>query len=433
MKHIVRWIVLVLMVIALIACGGQQAAAPSPTGAPTTPTNAPTSVPATTPTVAPAPAPTVATLEVPTANLTEGCVTDYDPEIDYFPEKVTLTDSVGWTIEYFNNYKVITVLNPWRDADVRFRYVLVQCGTPPPDDTGDALVIEVPVQSIVTMSTTHLPHLKELGLLDRLIGVDSFLYINTPEVRQKIEAGELVEIGGGGQVNVEQAIDLQPDLIMTYGVGNPEFDAHPKLLEAGLTVVLNSEYMETSPLGRAEWIKFTAAFFNREAKATEVYNAIAARYMEMSTKARNVVNKPTVFTGTPYKGTWFVPGGKSYIAQLLADAGATYLWADDPSTGSQPLSFEEVFERARDADFWLNPGMWTSLTEAKAEDERFTRFSAYQKGNVFNNNKRINENGGNDYFESGVTNPDIVLADLIRIFHPELLPDHELYFFRRLE
>ncbi len=433
MPRLLRWITLLLLTIALIACGSPQTAAPSPAGVSAAPTVAPTAAPTAVPTVEPTIAPTVAVLEVPTVNLAEGCVTDYDPEIDYFPEKVSLSDSVGWTIEYFNNYKVITVLNPWRDADVQFRYVLVQCGTPPPDDVGDALVIEVPVKSIVAMSTTQLPHLSELGLLDKLVGVDSFLYINNPDVRKKIDAGELVEIGGGGQVNVEQALDLQPDLIMTYGVGNPEFDAHPKLLEAGLKVVLNSEYMETSPLGRAEWIKFTGAFFNREAKATEVYDTIARRYKEMAAKARNVANKPTVFGGTPFRGTWYVSGGKSYVAQLLADAGATYLWADDTSTGSLALSFEEVFERARDADFWLNPGMWQSLADGKAEDERFTQFAAFQKGNVFNNNKRLNENGGNDYWESGVTNPHLVLADLIKIFHPELLPDHELYFYQKLE
>ncbi|MCS6839186.1 MAG: ABC transporter substrate-binding protein [Roseiflexus sp.] len=433
MQRLFRRVTLLLLVIALIACGGPQTAAPSPTNALATPTTAPTIAPTPAPTIVPTVAPTVAVLEVPTTNLTEGCVTEYDPEIDYFPEKVSLSDSVGWTIEYFNNYKVITVLNPWRDANVQFRYVLVQCGTPPPDDVGDALVIEVPVKSIVTMSTTHLPHLSELGLLDKLVGVDSFLYINNPEVRKMINAGKLVEIGSGGQVNVEKALDLQPDLLMTYGVGNPEFDAHPKLLEAGLKVVLNSEYMETSPLGRAEWIKFTGAFFNREAKATEVYDTIARRYKEMAAKARNVAKKPTVFTGTPFRGTWYMPGGKSYVAQLLADAGAAYLWADDTSTGSQPLSFEQVFERARDAEFWLNPGTWKRLADGKAEDERFTQFAAFQKGNVFNNNKRLNENGGNDYWESGVTNPHLVLADLIKIFHPELLPDHELYFYWKLE
>lgn len=430
MRTIIQRMTLVFTILILIACGAQQpvAAPPTATTAPAQPTTIPTTITQPSPTVAP----TAAVLEVPETNLTEGCVTDYDPDIDYFPEKVAILDSVGWSIEYHNNYKVITVLNPWRNADVQFQYILVQCGTPPPTDVGDAQVIEVPVKTVVAMSTTQLPHLAELGLIDTLVGVDSFLYINNEAVRAKIKEGALVEIGSGGQVNVEQALDLQPDLIMTYGVGNPEYDAHPKLLEAGLKVVLNSEYMELSPLGRAEWIKFTAAFFNREAQATEVYDAIAGRYREIAALAQNVANKPTVFANRPFRGTWYMPGGKSYVAQLLADAGATYLWADDTSTGSMQLSFEEVFDRAREAEFWLNPGNWTDLAEAAAEDERYTQFAAYQNGNVYNNNKRLNENGGNDYWETGVTNPHLVLADLIKIFHPELLPDHELYFYQKL-
>jgi len=371
-------------------------------------------------------------LTLPLTNLTDECVTEFDPEVDYFPEKVTLEEATGWKIEYFNHYKIITVLNPWRDADVQFRYALLQCGTPPPDLKDNTLLIEIPVQRVVAMSTTQLPHLDELGLLDRLVGVDSFLYINNETVRQKIAAGELVEIGSGGQVNVEQALDLNPDLIMTYGVGNPEFDAHPKLLEAGLKVVLNSEYMESTPLGRAEWIKFTAAFFNQEMAANKAYAAIANRYREIAAKAREVANKPTVLANAPFRGTWYMPGGKSYVAQLLADAGATYLWADDTSSGSQPLSFEEVFERAQNADFWLNPGSAKSLSELQQIDERFSQFTAFQKGNVFNNNKRLNENGGNDYWETGVTNPHLILADLIKILHPELLPDHELFFYQQL-
>jgi iron complex transport system substrate-binding protein len=427
---------LAILAITLTACGAVPAAQP-PTALPTsTAVSAPTQAPITPAlTAAPAPtvAPTVAVLDAPVANLTEGCVTDYNPEIDYFSEKVTLSDSVGWTIEYFNNYKVITVLNPWRDAEEQFRYVLVQCGTPPPADVGEAQVIEVPVQSIVTMSTTQLPHLNTLGLLDRLVGVDSFQYISTPAVVEKIEAGELVQIGSGAEVNVEQAIDLEPELIMTYGVGSPESDSHPKLLEVGLKVALNSEYMESSPLGRAEWIKFTGAFFNREAAATAAYGEIASRYDKIAALARTVSEKPTVFTGAPFQGTWYMPGGNSYVAKLFADAGADYLWADDDSTGSQQLSFEEVFERAQGADFWLNTSSWKSLADGLAADERFAQFAAFQNGNVFNNNVRLNPNGGNDYWETGVTNPDLVLADLIRILHPELLPEHELYFYQQLQ
>lgn len=424
------WMAALLLAVALVACGGPPATQ-MPTNAPAAPA---TVTPPPAPTAAPStPAPTAAVLEAPVANLTEGCVTDYDPDLDYFPEKVALEDATGWTIEYFNNYKLITVLNPWRDADVQFRYVLVQCGTPAPPDVGDAQVIEVPVKSIVTMSTTQLPHLKELDLLDRLVGVDTFKYINTPEVVKLIEAGKLKEIGGGAELNVEQAIDLEPDLVMTYGVGNPEFDSHPKLLEAGLKVAMNAEYMEPTPLGRAEWIKFTAAFFNREALATEVYARIAGRYAEMATKAQAVATKPTVFSGAPFRGTWYMPGGNSYAAKLLADAGAAYLWADDASTGSMQLSFEEVLDRAKDADIWVNPGSWKNLAEGLAQDERFARFAAFKNGQVYNNNRRLNANGGNDYWETGVTNPDLVLADLIAIFHPELLPGHEFVFYQRLE
>ncbi|MGQ9814985.1 MAG: ABC transporter substrate-binding protein [Candidatus Roseilinea sp.] len=388
---------------------------PTPTSAPAEPTAAPTIV-----------AP-------PVENLKEGCISDFDPNIDYFPEKLAIQYSEGWKIEYFNHYKVITVLNPWRNADQIFQYVLVQCGAPVPDGYANAQVVEVPIDSIITMSTTQLPHLVKLGRLDALIGHNEFKYISTPEVRALIEAGKLIEVGSGAEVNIELVLDANPDLVMTFGLGNPQWDAHPKLLEAGLKVALNSEYMETSPLGRAEWIKFTAAFFNEEAKANTVFAEIADRYNTMSARAKNVEKKPTVFTDILRGDNWSMPGGRSYVARFLADAGAAYLWAEDDSTGSLPLDFETVFERAAEADFWLNTGSWTSRAEAANADERYTQFRAYQTGAMYNNNARLNENGGNDYWEGGVANPDVVLADLIKIFHPDLLPDHELFYYRKLD
>jgi iron complex transport system substrate-binding protein len=422
MKRFSLSLLLGLSALLFAACG--TAPAPIAPAAPTVAPAEPAGLPAT---EASAPA------DAPQANLTDSCVEHYDPAVDYFPEKITIEDSVGWTVEYFNHYKVVTVLNPWRDAEVDFRYVLLQCGTPPPDDVGDAQVIEVPIDTIVTMSTTHLPHLSKLGLLDRLLAVDAFQYINTPEVVALIEAGELQEIGSGSEINVELAIDLQPDMIMTYGVGSPENDSHPVLIEAGLKVAMNAEYMETTPLGRAEWVKFTGLFFNEEAAATSAYNDIAGRYRDIAALTATIAERPAVFTGAPFQGTWYMPGGNSYVAALLADAGAAYLWADDDSIGSQQLSFEAVFERAADAEFWLNTSSWQSLADGLAADERFAAFAAFENGNVFNNNARLNPNGGNDYWETGVTNPDLVLADLIAIFHPDLLPEHEFVFYQQLQ
>jgi iron complex transport system substrate-binding protein len=220
---------------------------------------------------------------------------------------------------------------------------------------------------------------------------------------------------------------------MTYGVGNPEYDAHPKLLEAEVKVAMNSEYMETSPLGRAEWIKFIAMFFNREADADAIFGEMAQQYEALAAEAAGVTEKPTVFTGAPYGDTWYMPGGGSYVAKYLSDAGAEYLWADDESTGSIPLDFESVYERAADADYWLNTSSWMSIDDALAADARYGEFAALKNGMMYNNNARVNENGGNDYWESGVDNPHLVLADLIKILHPDLVPDHEFVYYRQLD
>lgn len=374
------------------------------------------------------------TAQKPNTNITEGCVENYNPDVDYFPQKASIQTTDSFSVEYFNNYKVVTVQEPWAGGEP-INYVLVQCGTPAPENMGDAIVIvEVPRTTLVTMSTTYLPFVVKLGLLDHLIGLDAPDFVSTVEVREKIDAGELVTIGSGAEVNVEVALDLEPSLIMTYGSGIPDYDAFPVLIEAGLPVVLNAEFMETSPLARAEWLKYLALFYNLEAEGEALFDDIAAQYGELVALAAGVENRPTVFTNSPWDGTWHMSGGKSSVAQLLADAGADYLWASDESTGSLYLDFETVFEMAADADFWVNAGgYWFSLDDAKTEDERFAHFAAFQNGNVWSNNLALNEFGGNDYWEGGTAFPNRVLADLIAIFHPELLPDHEFVYYRQLQ
>ena len=393
--------------------------------------------------VAPAPAAPAATTNTdvqpaavtaaPTANLTDGCVESYDPNVDYFPAKATLTHTDGFAVEYKNNYKVIRVATPWPGAESALEYVLVQCGTPAPAGYAATQIIEVPVPTIATMSTSYLPFLDSLGVLDRLVAVDDVTYVNNPTVLAKAEAGEIAQVGYGAGVNVEQLLDLDPAIIMTYGSGSPDYDAHPVLLNAGLHAVVNAEWLETSPLGRAEWGKFIALFFNQEAVAEDQFAAIAQRYTELAAQAAAVESKPTVMTDSEYQGSWYVAGGNSFTAQYLADAGADYLWAADESTGSIPLAFEVVYDTAAAADYWINVGFVNSLAEMAAADARYADFAPFQNGNVWNNNKTQNANGGNDYYESAVANPDVVLADLISIFHPELLPDHETVYFQQLQ
>jgi iron complex transport system substrate-binding protein len=381
------------------------------------------------------PTPETPVVTAPEHNLTDGCIPEgqFSAEVDYFPEKASLQYTDGFSIEYHNSYKVITVKTPWPGASESLQYVLVQCGAPAPEGFPAEQIIEVPVKSIVTMSTSYLPFLDELGVLDRLVGLDDATYVSNPTVLKMAEEGKLTMIGYGSGVNVEKALELKPDLIMTYGSGAPEYDAHPVLIQAGLKVAINAEWLDTSPLGRAEWGKFIAAFFNKEAAAESLFNEKVTRYNELKALTASLTEKPTVFTGSAYQGTWNVPGGKSFAAAFLSDAGAAYLWADDTSTGSLPLAFEAVFEKAKDADYWLNVGFFGSLDDLKAADARYADFAAFQKGNVWNNDAKSSPNGGNDYYESAVAHPEVVLADLIKIFHPDLLPDHELVYYRQLK
>lgn len=380
-------------------------------------------------------APTVAPqTQSPQANLTDGCVQNYSPDVDYFPEKLEVKDAVGFKVNYFKSYKVVTVSSPWVGATEPFQYVLMQCGTPKPDGFDQAQVIETPVKRVVLMSTTEVPALEQIGALDSLVGLDSFLYVNNPQVRDMINAGKLKEIGSGAQLKIEDAIALKPDVVFTSGSGLPAYDSHPKLLEAKIPVGIDGSYVENAPLGRAEWSKFIALFFNREAIANQTHGEIRDRYNALAEKARAATDKPTAFANIPVKEDWFVPGGKSFAARLMADAGSAYVWADDASTDSLPLKFEQVLDKARDAEVWLINafGAFPDTQSLAQADSRFAEFAALQNKRVYNNDLRVNENGGNDYYETGAARPDLVLSDLVAIFQPELLPDHKPNFFRKL-
>lgn len=370
-----------------------------------------------------------------TRNLTQECLDAYDPNVDYFPDKATVLHAQGFTLEYFKHYKVITVLTPWPDARDSFRYVLVQCGAPVPEHVADAHIIKIPVDTVAVLSTTHLPHLVLLEALDSLVALSDFKTVNSPPVRQKIDAGELVEIGRGPTANIEVILDLAPDLVTVVGHVQSHYNAHPILQKAGVNVAINAEYVEPTLLGRSEWLKFTAAFFNKDGLAQRRFDEIVRQYEAYTALTRDLpaAKKPTVFGGSLNRDTWYVAGGKSYIAQLLEAAGGIYLWADDTHQGSVPLSFEAVFDQAMDADIWLTSGLhWFTRADLLAANERYGAFRAFRENRVYNNNRRLNEHGGNDYWETGLIEPQILLADVIKILHPERLPDHQLKYYRHL-
>ena len=283
------------------------------------------------------------------------------------------------------------------------------------------------------METVDIGYLEALGKLDKIAGAATTHLINNPEVRQRLADGTILKVQAGQALDVEAVLLLQPDLIFTSISVDPAFDLPSKLERSKLPVVLTAGYMETHPLARTEWIRFIAAFFEAEPAAEAEFQQIADRYETLVELARDREKTPTVFCAAPFSGVWHMPGGNSYTAQTIADAGGHYLWGDIQSAGSLPLDIERVFLRAANADIWINPSHYKSLDALFSVDPRFRRFKAARNGRVYNNTRLVGTQSGNPIWEKGVVRPDAVLADLIKIFHPDLLQDHEFMFYERLK
>lgn len=353
------------------------------------------------------------------------------PAPDSLRARTQILYAQNFTVTDDDPVRSVTVRRPWRGADKALTTLLPTCGTPVQNTAGELIVPIVP-RRVVTTSSTQLPHIIALGVEDSLVGHDRFDYVSTPVLRDRIDQGRMTEVGDGVRLNTEVLLDLRPDLVFVFSIGNPELDVLGSLRDARIPFAIDAAWMEDSPLARAEWVKYTALFFGREAEAEEWFAPIARRYEELAQLAQTVVDRPRILIGAPYRGTWYVSGGASFQARYLKDAGADYLWANDHTAGSIPLDFEAVYAAALDADIWLHPSNWSSLDEALDHDIRMGDFKAFKHRKVYNNDARMNGFGGNDYWESGSARPDQVLADLIHILHPNLLPDHQLVFHRQL-
>ena len=346
--------------------------------------------------------------------------------------QLSLQYAQGFRVDYFDSYRVVTVSG--NGIQKKFQYVLVQRGNESPDGYEGVPRIEIPVRTVITTSTTHLPHIEKLGEVHSLVGIANIKYVSSEAVNQRFAAGELVEVGRDRSIDLERILVLQPDLVITDV--QSQDNALVALREAGVPVVVNTAYAEPSLLGRVEWIKFMGNFFNKEEQASAQFDSIVARYEARRALTQDLPadKRPTVFVGSLWRGTWFMSGGKTYPAQLLRDAGANYLWADDDSQQSLALDFETVYEKAHDADCWITMrNEWYSRGDVVAEDERYKKFTAFEDGNVFNANARLNAHGGNDYWETGLIEPDVVLADIIKILYPDLLLDHQFKYYRKLD
>lgn len=343
--------------------------------------------------------------------------------------RIPVTYAKGFVIDAYADHYLVTVRDPLDTLNILAQYYLSR--TPPSADKSES-TIQIPVHRMVSLSTTHVGFLKSLNCLSALVGFSGTQYICDSTTQAMIASGNIAEVGNDGGLDHERLLSLHPDIVMTYQTGNAAYDQITKLTSLHLAPVINNEFKELSPLGQAEWIKFIAVFFDKLPEAESQFAQIEAEYLQLKKMAQQVTTRPAVFTGLAFKGEWTIPGGKSFAAQYFADAGADYVWKENDQTGNVVISLSSVMERGLDADYWLHPGAAVSLQEIAEADSRYTHFKAWKSGVVYNNNARQSEKGGNDYWEYGIVYPNVVLRDLIYIFHPELLPNHVSFFYTQL-
>lgn len=322
----------------------------------------------------------------------------------------------------------IDVFNPWQGADSVTTSLLIVRGGEDVPKGYEGQVLRGEARRIVTMSSTQIAMLEAVGCQNRVVGVSGIDFISSENIQSRRES--IGDLGYEGNVNYELLLSLEPDIVLLYGtMGANVMEA--KLSELGIPYIYIGEYLEESPLGKAEWMVPVAEIAGVGKKGIDFFSEIPKRYNALrDLVARKAHKTPAVMLNTPYSDVWNMPSTKSYMPRLIADAGGNYIYKKNTGNTSLPIDMEEAYILASKADIWLNVGQAHSLGEVKAMCPKFTDVPCLCNGNVYNNNALTNAGGGNDFFETAVVKPDIVLRDLIKIFHPELVEEQLVYYIK---
>lgn len=337
--------------------------------------------------------------------------------------------SKGFSIHYFKDYKQVIVNSPWTKGAVYARYYLV--ANPATVTPGDGIKVQVPLKTIASSSVTHFEFLSMLGELETVKGICLANIIYNATLRKRIGERKVIDLGDAFHINLEKVLQLKPQALMMSGYNQNDPNAL-RITQAGVPVIYNNEWMETSLLGRAEWIKFVAVFYNKEKLADSLFLTVENRYNDIKNKAAKVKNKPNIMAGSNFRGTWYMPAGHSFMGHLFADAGTRYYYSKDTTTGSLPLNVETVLKNFSQTDVWLNCN-YASLNDLLKADSKHSLFNPVKNKQVYNFNKRMLPSGANDFWESAIARPDLILADVIAILHPEILPDYQLFYAEKLK
>lgn len=344
----------------------------------------------------------------------------------YKPSKNSIVKyAKGFDIVKDENKTRLVIKTPFPEAETAIEYVLNSNRT-------HSNHIKTPLESIVVTSTTHIPMLELLNLENRIVGFPNTDFVSSEKTRQLIDNQRIIDIGHPENINTETLISLNPSALIGFSVSSSN-DVYATLKKMNIPVIYNGDWLEETPLGRAEWIKFFGILFNKEKEADSIFSVIEKNYLDTKELAKKSDNKPSLLSGGLYKDVWYMPAGQSFEATFLNEAHTDYLWKNSEGKGSLSLNLENVFEKGKDADIWLSPGFHESLNDLKKDNAVASEIKAFKDQKVYSYSNNKGATGGIIYFELSPIRPDLVLKDIIKISHPELLPNYELTFFEKLQ
>lgn len=338
----------------------------------------------------------------------------------------------GFSINYYKEYTKVTINNPWVNNDIPYaEYYIYKSGANKNRIIdNNKFIISAPISSLIVNTFSYFEFLSLLNELEAVTGVTDGFRIYNPTILGKIERGTVKDLGDPFNPNIEKTIELKPTAVINSAYAQSDSYSE-RLLLAGIPVIYTLEWMENSPLARAEWIKMIAAFFGKGEITNLIFDEIENRYFTVKSKVNGISNRKTILAGDNFQGTWYLPGGESFNAALYKDAGLNYLFDDNEQSGSIGLDIESVLTQFADTDIWLGCES-NSYNQLINKDNKYKLLRPVKSKNVFNNHNRVSSSGGNDFFESSITNPDLLLSDIIKAAYPELLPDYTFSYIKPL-
>lgn len=335
-----------------------------------------------------------------------------------------------FSIKSNQHYKVLQLFGS--KGNVISEFVLYKNHKPEYKGT-NVYYIQVPVKRVVSLSSIYTTMLYNMGLKHIVIAIDNVDYYTNKDIIERVKKSDLAEVSKTQQLQLEKTISLNPDIVFGFGMGEGMSEDDEKLQKINIPSVSCLDHLEESPLARTEWIKFFACFFEKEIMADSIFKAVETNYLQLKSSITDAKVKPKVMTEIKYGDTWFVPSGNSYVANLINDAGGIYFYNQNQKTGSTPLSFENVFDLAKDCDVWINLYSINTKRELVSYDERYKLFKPYKNNRLYNNNKIQNQLGYSNFWEDGILRPDLILEDLIKIFHTDTNQTANFNFYQKIQ